>query len=306
MATKDSLGDRMKDYYENRYRISLPRRTNIIIRIDGKAFHTYTKGLKKPFDEGLMEDMNKTTMFLCENIQGAKMGYVQSDEISILMHDYDDLKTDAWFDNNLQKMASVSASLATAKFNQLRMSRKCWEGLDVEGYLDSEDILNFKLAMFDSRFAVIPEPEEVVNYFIWRQQDATRNSISMSAQSMFSHKELQGKSSSEMQDMMMLQKGVNWNDYPTRFKRGAAIVKVQDLYKKKIGEKGPGNIVTPGTSIVYNLENKPVSILGDPEQYEFYMRSSWKAVETPIFTQDRDFILTRLGVNAKLNERVES
>ena len=122
-ASKDSLGTRMKENYENRTRYLLPRRTNIIIRIDGKAFHSYTKGLDRPIDQGLTDDMNETTKYLCENIQGAKFGYVQSDEISILITDYEDITTDGWFDNNLQKMCSISASMATAKFNELRLKR---------------------------------------------------------------------------------------------------------------------------------------------------------------------------------------
>jgi tRNA(His) guanylyltransferase len=271
---KDSLGDRMKGNYEDRYRFLLPRRTNVIIRIDGKAFHSYTKGLNRPIDEGLIEDMNLTTKYLCENIQGAKMGYVQSDEISILITDYDDLKTSAWFDNNLQKMCSISASLATARFNQLRMGRKCWAGNDVDGYMDADDIDKFKLAHFDARIFVIPEAEEVVNYFVWRQQDATRNSISMAAQSMFSHRELQGKSTSAMQDMMMLEKGVNWNDYPTRFRRGATVIKTQT--KKFVGE-----FVNDGKTHII-------------DESEMVTRSEWIVNnETPIFTQDRNYILNR-------------
>jgi tRNA(His) guanylyltransferase len=134
---KDQLGDRMKDFYEDRTRYKLARRTNTIIRIDGKAFHTYTKGLQRPFDQGLMEDMDKTTEYLCQNIQGAKFGYVQSDEISILITDYDDIDTHAWFDGNLQKMASIAASLATAKFNQLRIMRHM-EGSDDCRILEQE------------------------------------------------------------------------------------------------------------------------------------------------------------------------
>jgi tRNA(His) 5'-end guanylyltransferase len=276
---KDSLGDRMKGNYEDRYRISLPRRTNIIIRIDGKAFHSYTRGLERPFDQGLSDDMDATTKFLCENIQGAKMGYVQSDEISILVTDYDDLSTNAWFDNNLQKMCSISASLATSKFNQLRLSRRFRNMMDPEMEIDvnvsiaADMIGKFKSAQFDSRIFIIPESEEVVNYFIWRQQDATRNSISMAAQSMFSHKELQGKSTSDMQDMMMLQKGVNWNDYPARFKRGTSVVKVEDKFIAK--------------DFVFKNDGKTYPI--DPEQ--IITRKSWNPVETPIFTQDREFIL---------------
>jgi tRNA(His) 5'-end guanylyltransferase len=258
----DTLGDRMKDFYEDRYRITLPRRTYTIIRIDGKAFHTYTKRLKRPFDEGLIEDMNETTAYLCKNIQGVKLGYVQSDEISLILTDFDELGTHAWFDNNMQKMASVAASMATAKFNQLRMIRACnnsggdlvFEGLDKDG------IENFRLAMFDARVFQIPFIDEVINYLIWRQQDATRNSISSVAQSMYSPKELHGKSTDEMQEMIF-QKGVNWNDYSYREKRGGLISKVKLLMK--------------------NVEFDTM-----------YERTKWIQIETPIFTKEKDFIKT--------------
>jgi tRNA(His) guanylyltransferase len=281
MATKDSLGDRMKSYYEDRYRISLPRRTNIVIRIDGKAFHTYTRGLPRPFSPGLADDMDATTKFLCENIQGAKMGYVQSDEISIVLHDYNDLSTDGWFDFNLQKMCSIASSLATAKFNQLRMARSCWEGSDIAGSLDQDGIEKFKLAMFDARVFVIPEAEEVVNYFLWRQQDATRNSISMAAQSMFSHRELQGKSSDEMQEMMFTLKGTNWDDYPTRFKRGAAIVKVEE------------HILAKDFKFKKDGKTHPI----DPDK--IITRRAWTPVETPIFSRNRNFVLDILKPEEK-------
>ncbi len=184
----------MKDFYEDRTRFKLARRTNTIIRIDGKAFHTYTKGLERPFDLGFMEDMNKTTEYLCQNIQGAKFGYVQSDEISILITDYDDISTHAWFDGNLQKMASIAASLATAEFNRLRLIRKMNTTVATAGSI----LEQFKHAMFDARVFQIPYQEEVLNYFIWRQQDATRNSISSVAQSLYSTKELHGKKTNEM------------------------------------------------------------------------------------------------------------
>jgi tRNA(His) 5'-end guanylyltransferase len=157
----DSLGDRMKEFYENRTRYMLPRRTFTILRIDGKAFHSYTRGLKRPFDDKLMNDMDETAKFLCKEIQGTKLAYVQSDEISLVLTDFDDLKTDAWYDGNLSKMVSVSASLATAKFNELRPG---------------------KLAFFDSRVFTIPYQAEVENYLIWRQNDASRNSVSAVAQ----------------------------------------------------------------------------------------------------------------------------
>jgi tRNA(His) 5'-end guanylyltransferase len=259
---KDALGDRMKDFYEDRTRIKLPRRTFTIIRIDGKAFHTYTRGLKRPFDDGLIEDMNETTAYLCKSIQGAKLGYVQSDEISILLTDFDDITTHAWFDNNLQKMASIAASMATAKFNELRLIRNLHERSDELDVIEVID--NTKLAMFDARVFQIPFVDEVQNYFIWRQQDATRNSISSVAQSLYSHRELNGKKTDEMQEMIF-QKGINWNDYDFRRKRGAVIARV------------------PVT--VNNIE------LG-----QIYTRNKWKVVETPVFTQDKEFIKSFLPI----------
>jgi len=251
---KDSLGDRMKGYYEARTQSFLPRRTNSMIRLDGKAFHTYTKGFKRPYDLGLMHVMDNTAIALCERIQGAKMAFVQSDEISIIMTDYDDQQTDAWFDGNVQKITSISASIATAAFNN---------GM----YLDEEILANMdKVAYFDSRVFTLPSQIEVVNCFLWRQQDATRNSVSMAAQSMFSHKELHKKNTSEMHEMMF-QKGVNWNDYPVGFKRGRAIVKETYLHSgrnKKTGEMAETH------------------------------RSRWVSVEPPIFSQEPSFILNRL------------
>lgn len=197
---------RMKSNYEDRYRFQLTRRTPVIIRIDGKAFHTYTRGLNKPFDDNLIMDMQQTTLFLCKNIQGAKLGYCQSDEISILITDYDKLNTDAWFDYNLQKMVSISSSMTTAYFNQLRRERDL-----------------FTLAYFDSRCFNIPK-EEVPNYFLARQKDAVKNSISMLAQSLYSQKQLEHKNSNDMQEMCF-QKGYHWNDLEFYKKRGSTIIK---------------------------------------------------------------------------------
>lgn len=278
---KDALGDRMKDFYEDRTRHKLARRTNTIIRIDGKAFHTYTRGLTRPFDQGLMEDMNKTTEFLCQNIQGAKFGYVQSDEISILITDYDDISTHAWFDGNLQKMASIAASLATAKFNQLRMMRFAKNNVDPMASLASSmmdqtmspgEIENFKLAMFDARVFQIPYQEEVINYFIWRQQDATRNSISSVAQSLYSPKELNGKKTDQMQEMIF-QKGINWNDYTPREKRGSLIRKVERVYFRR--DESP----------ILDGKTRPIS------EDRTYKRNTWEAdPETPIFSQEKGYL----------------
>lgn len=251
---KDELGERMKEFYEDRFRYKLPRRAYTIMRIDGKAFHTYTRGLERPFDDGLINDMNITAAYLCKNIMGAKMGYVQSDEISILITDFDTQDTQAWFDYNVQKMTSIAASLATSEFNRLRLIRKCMGG-DIEGYVDAIDLSTFNMANFDARVFQIPSRIEVENYFIWRQQDAVRNSISSVAQSLYSPKELHGIKTNDMQELIF-QKGINWNDYDFRKKRGAVIGKVE----REVGEG----------------ENKTT-------------RSKWEVIETPIFTQDREF-----------------
>lgn len=210
---KDSLGDRMKQRYESRAKQFLQRGTYTLIRIDGKAFRTYTRRLEKPFDFGLVSDMQETTRFLCENIQGCKLGYTQSDEISLLLIDFDTPQTDAWFDGQVQKMVSVSASLATGKFNELRSLRY------------SENNLRYpKLAFFDSRVFQISQKAEVMNYFRWRQKDAVKNSISMVAQSLYSQKELHGKNGGELQELIF-QKGKNWNDFDDSVKRGSTLIK---------------------------------------------------------------------------------
>jgi tRNA(His) guanylyltransferase len=219
---RDELGDRMKSHYENRTRIYLPRRTYTIIRVDGKCFGNFTKNLERPFDAGLIEDMDETACYLCENIQGAKLAFVQSDEISILMTDFDTLQTDAWFDGNIQKIVSVAASMATAKFNQLRIIREIKPWKQDANMVDGIYVL--KLAEFDARTFTIPSKTEVMNYFVWRQQDTVRNSISSVAQTLYSSKELNGKNMSQQQDMIF-DKGINWNDYDSTLKRGRFVYK---------------------------------------------------------------------------------
>lgn len=201
----DSLGDRMKGFYESVFKHKLPYRMPVIIRLDGKAFHTFTRKLNKPFDEGLISWMNHTAIELCRQIQGAQIAYVQSDEISILLHNYKKFNSGAWFDNEIQKMCSISAAIATAAFNSTLRAQ-------VVGP-----------ALFDSRVFVLPE-HEVCNYYIWRQQDWIRNSIQMVARSFYSDKECFKKNQSEMQEMIF-QKGVNWDDFPVPLKRGRCVIK---------------------------------------------------------------------------------
>lgn len=226
MGDRTSLGDRMKGY-EQIPRTFLMRRNPVIIRLDGKAFHTFTRGMIKPFDEVLQRTMQDTMKYLCENIQNCKLGYTQSDEITLLLIDYEELNTDAWFGNNIQKMTSVSASMATLAFN--KAFRENVTALDNGSYYDMMS-QKFDKALFDSRVFSIPK-EEVCNCFLWRQQDATRNSIQSVGQANFSHKELHKKSVKMIQEMLFTEKDINWNDYSTINKRGSCCVRVDGQWE---------------------------------------------------------------------------
>ena len=231
MSIRDELGTRMKTFYEAVPDTKLVKRMPVAIRIDGKAFHTFTQGFKRPFDEVLINIMQQTTQYLCQNIQGCVLGYVQSDEITLILVDYQTLTTEAWFDYRVEKLCSIAASMATMAFNRAfanNVGDYCtytYECMD-NTHENYEHILSLavdKGAMFDARCFNIPK-EEVTNLIYWRQLDASRNSIQMVGQAYFSQKELQDKSCSDIQDMLMT-KGVNWNDLPTYQKRGSCCVR---------------------------------------------------------------------------------
>lgn len=203
MSDKTALGDRMKRH-EAAYRAVLPRRTYTVLRVDGRAFHSYLRGAEKPFDEAFMTDMNHVAEALCADITGAVFAYTQSDEISVLVTDFATEQTEPWFGGVVAKQTSISAALATAVLNECRPGHR---------------------ALFDSRVFTLSDPVEVANYFLWRQRDAVRNSISMAAQAHFSHKQLHGVSSRGMQELLWSEAGVNWNDYPDSCKRGRVTVR---------------------------------------------------------------------------------
>ena len=274
---KDALGNRMKAY-EYITRNYLTRRVPVIIRLDGKAFHTFTRGMKKPFDPVLTQAMQQTMKYLCENIQGCVLGYTQSDEITLVLTDYDTIKTDAWFGYNIQKMASISASMATLAFNrEFANAYEEWCNRSFDNgesdqcgfsQLDSLYASKKDRAMFDARVFSVPK-EEVCNCLIWRQQDATRNSIEAVGQAFFSHSELHKKNCDEIQEMLWSQHNINWNDFPVENKRGSCCIK--EVKETEMEDpRNPGKMITVS-------------------------RRKWVVdTEIPIFTQDRSYIEGRL------------
>ena len=254
----------MKGQYEHRTRYFVPRRTFNIIRLDGKAFHTYTRKLLKPYDHNLYTDINDAIIALLPHIQGAVFAYTQSDEISVLVTDFNLPTTSAWFDGNIQKIASVSASIITAEFNKLRWIRRniIEETVTGKSHFNPTDT-----AYFDSRVFTIPDRTEVMNYFIWRNQDCSRNSVSMMAQHLFSHKELQGKSTTEMIEMTKQYNGgaMNWPALNQDLKFGRLIVK--ETYLVRLSDHEDTN---------------------NPERTRWVVKTAWR------FTEDKDKLLNMI------------
>ena len=207
----DDIGDRFKEY-EAVFDYTLPRRLPMVIRVDGRAFHGITLG--KPFDTTFFHVMSETAKALCTEIQGACLAYFQSDEISIVARDDMANTTQPWLGKRLSKVLSISAAVATSTFNR----HGVWGP-----------------RQFDSRAFVLPDANEVINYLIWRQQDASRNSVSMAAHAEFSHKSLQGVNSNGMIDRLR-EAGKPWEDTPTHFKRGAVCLK--RTYQKLVEQTG--------------------------------------------------------------------
>lgn len=268
---KDKFGDRMKSY-ENTWRTHLPRRGYTILRLDGRAFHTYTKKLKKPFDMQFIKSMDRTAKYLCENIMGARFAYVQSDEINILMTDFEKLGTQPWFDGNIQKITSVAAGLASSFFSLDRARTNVHE----------------KPVAFDARVFFLADPFEVENVFIWRQQDAVRNSVQQLAQSLYSHKQLHGKNTPQLHDLIH-EKGLNWDKLEPGLKRGRVVKKIT---YQQISEEDPETGLwkswddTDPEHFLYTAPKDPSTA---PKRVAV-TRTGWAVVEPPTFTQDRSFL----------------
>lgn len=237
---RDDIGDRFKGY-ESCWDFVLPRRLPLVIRVDGRAFHSLR--LTKPFDAAFSKAMELTAHALCQEIQGARWAFFQSDEISVIARDDMSLQSQPWLGKRLSKLLSLSAAIATSAFN-------------VVGPAEA--------VQFDARAFVLPSLDEVVNYCIWRQQDAARNSVSMLARSVFSHKQCHLKTSDDLIEMLR-EAGKPWEETPERFKRGAVVSKA--------------------------TVEKLVLATG-----EVCQRSEWKTDEAPpIFTKDREYLTALWG-----------
>ena len=271
----DALGTRMKQY-ENCYRIYLPKRSAICVRLDMRAGHSFTKGFERPYDEIFAQTMQQTALKLAENVSGCKFAFQQSDEISLVLTDYDSINTEPWFGNNLQKIVSITASMATMYFNGFFRTNAYKEDaiFAAKNYHECSDpIIEShlravgRMATFDSRAFILPR-EEVFNYFGWRQTDTVRNSIQLVGQAYFSHKRLQNKNCDEIQEMLWQEHSINWSKYPNWFKNGVSIYRRPTIVKHET----PQGIV--------EVE-----------------RNKWVIdTETPIFTQDHEYINKHIGV----------
>ncbi len=233
------LSVRMRNYEQ---KFKLPENLPVIVRIDGRAFHTLLRNMQKPFDHGFIQLMDEVGLVLCNEVQNCRMAYIQSDEISLLLFQNRDAQP--WFSNEIQKITSITSSIASSVYTRSHKPARIEE----------------TFVAFDSRTFVLP-PDEVTNYFIWRQLDWERNSIQMSARAKYSHKELKNKNTTDMIDLL-LRRDVDWNELPTYLKRGRAIIKVK------------------GTREV--------------DGREFY-RTQWTIDNNiPKFTEDRDYIESKM------------
>ena len=261
---KNDLSKRMKEY-EQCYSIKIPKRTYTIIRLDGVGFSKYTKMFEKPFDDILSNVMDVATIELCK-FMTPKFAYTQSDEISLMFTDIENIDSELIFDGKVQKLCSISASKVTAAFNKTMLKVLAsfkYQPDELMQKIISGDFAEID-AVFDSRVYVIPDFREVSNYFIYRQQDCTRNSISMAADVVVGKDATKGKSGSQKQEMMF-QNGVNWNDYKTKYKRGSVIKKHQ-----------------------YQMEG---------QNSELVTRSKWIVdANTPIFTEDKEFLYNLIPI----------
>lgn len=296
---KTSLGDRMKMYEANSESRVMPK-LPMIVRIDGRSFSKFTKGMKKPFDDDFRQAMVETTKYLVEKTQ-AKIGYTQSDEISLVLHTENLKSGSTMFDGRIQKIASNFASLATVKFLTEMQKRF------------PEKVAGDNLPTFDARVFAVPSKMEAYNCILWRVQDATKNSVSMLAHSEFSHKSLQGLSTNQKQYKLLTERDINWNDLPSGCKQGTFVRKEkfqmkleQDKLDKIPLDKRPeGGLVTRGRMVEIEMPHfhsvtNPIEVIFDGAQP--IVEKDTKDVEMTIsiqFDTDEDFFLSSNLMNEK-------
>lgn len=253
---KTSLGDRMKRYEAASDAVFM-RRVPVIVRVDGKGFSRWIKkaNFEKPFDKQMAGAMQDTMQHVAENVEGCVFGYTQSDEMTFVLRNDQSFESEPWFGNRQQKIVSVISSMVTAYFND------CFDGMPY--------------AYFDARAFTVPDLDEAANCLVWRQQDATKNSISMASYYGIgqkigkgaARKALHGLNGNQQQELLFQETGQNWNYYPTWCKRGAA------CYRK--------------LTQFYGIDG------GMTGSYE---RKKWIVdKEIPVFTQEREWLMRILG-----------
>jgi len=250
----DGLGDRCKQYEMAEAGRRALRGIPLLARLDGRAFHTFTRDLRRPYDETLSRCMIETTRSLVREAT-ALVGYTQSDEITLAWYEPSQSPSDYSFDGRFQKLASVLAGMASVRFLQL--------------LLEHLPAKVSELPHFDCRVWQVPTLADAADVFIWREDDATKNSITMAARAVYTDRELHEKDSSVKQEMLF-QKGINWNDYPAYFKRGSYLQRrtmqktLSDTERARIPEahRPPADATFERTEVV-ELEMPPVRKIGN-------------------------------------------
>lgn len=246
---KDELGERMKAH-ENVNRTYLTNGTPKVIRLDGCHFHTLLSGAEKPYDLSVMVSMIKGATAVMKEIGGsARFAYIQSDEVTIGINDKLTVLSEPWFGNNVQKMVSVCSSIMSVNFTQAFNDPNTKVPLGIPTKTE-DSVVHLKPAYFDARVFQLPNVVELHNAVLWRQFDASKNSISQYARSYFSHGRLQGKNGSEMQDMMMNEHQFNWNNAPTWTKRGVLLYRIDRANKDAIVKANRNLTLIDGNIVV--------------------------------------------------------
>lgn len=249
-----TLGNRMKTY-ESVWHTSVSPNSYVVLRLDGRAFHTVLRNATKPYDVDVARALSTAAEKLCEQVPGAEFAYLQSDEISILMTDLRTVRSELWFGGDVQKLVSVGASVATQAFNDVIRPAPGYQalaGITQPGY-------------FDARVLTLPHPIEVANYFVWRQRDAQRNAVTSAARAYFGQRDLNRKNVGEVRAMLRDVHGVDFpRDYPNEFVDGRVLHKQTRVSFELMAERiywtvdaAPEFIARGGNWLAENIPAQP-------------------------------------------------